>query len=329
MRVHAPSPTRCKPATRGMAEIRIGIVGFGKIAREQHAPAIAQNPSFRLAGAVTGAKAPPGIPTFADVPAMLREIPLDAVAVCTPPSVRYAIARDCLDAGLHLLLEKPPASTLGEIASLQSLAGAKRRTLFTTWHAQHNRAVELAADITRRDGIASLQADWLENVEKWHPGQQWIWRPGGFGVFDAGINALSIATMLSPGPLLVTAADFVLHHDGQQPIAADLALAGPAIAGPVRVRLDWRHKGDERWTVAVTTNTGQRLLLSRGGSLLRIGDAPPAGDAGGEYPSIYRRFAELIGTQASHVDAEPLRITADAMMLARRINSRPGAGASG
>jgi hypothetical protein len=39
---------------------------------------------------------------------------------------------------------------------------------------------------------------WHEDVRKWHPGQQWIWEPGGFGVFDPGINALSIATRIFP-----------------------------------------------------------------------------------------------------------------------------------
>ena len=44
---------------------------------------------------------------------------------------------------------------------------------------------------------------WHEDVHKWHPGQQWIWEPGGFGVFDPGINAFSIATKIFPGGLFV------------------------------------------------------------------------------------------------------------------------------
>src|SRR3546814_6448955 len=39
---------------------------------------------------------------------------------------------------------------------------------------------------------------WKEDVRRWHPGQQWIWEAGGFGVLDPGINALSIATRILP-----------------------------------------------------------------------------------------------------------------------------------
>ena len=37
-----------------------------------------------------------------------------------------------------------------------------------------------------------------EDVHFWHPGQRWIFEPGGFGVFDPGINALSILTDILP-----------------------------------------------------------------------------------------------------------------------------------
>ena len=43
-----------------------------------------------------------------------------------------------------------------------------------------------------------LLVTWKEDVRHWHPGQQWIWEAGGFGVFDPGINALSIVTKIMP-----------------------------------------------------------------------------------------------------------------------------------
>ncbi|MFX5656779.1 hypothetical protein ABTE24_21610, partial [Acinetobacter baumannii] len=39
---------------------------------------------------------------------------------------------------------------------------------------------------------------WREDVRHWHPDQEWIWQPGGLGVFDPGINALSIVTEILP-----------------------------------------------------------------------------------------------------------------------------------
>src|SRR5687768_16204840 len=103
---------------------RIGIVGFGKIAQDQHLPVIAASPAFELAGVVSPrTPAPGGVPGFSDVGAMLAALPdLDAVAICTPPLPRHAIARDCLRAGKHVLLEKPPTATLSELADLERLA---------------------------------------------------------------------------------------------------------------------------------------------------------------------------------------------------------------
>lgn len=295
-----------------MAECAVGIIGFGKIARDSHAPAIAASPAFRLAAAVTRGAGPDVVPTFADWRAMLDAVPMQAVVIATPPGPRPAIASECLARGLHVMLEKPPAATLGEVAQMAAAAG--RATLFTAWHAQANAAVDRAAAITHAEGLASLAIDWREDVEKWHPGQSWIWEPGGFGVFDPGINALSIATRLAGGPIAVTAADMVMR--GQQPVAAKLTLAAPAMTGSAV--MDWRHSGDERWDIDAVTHAGTQLHLGRGGRTLAIDGGAVFDGGDGEYPALYARFAELIAAGASEVDAEPLRLVADALLVARR-----------
>jgi predicted dehydrogenase len=302
-----------------MSGLRIAIIGFGKIAADQHVPAIAGQPGMSLVAAVSPRHGPDiAVPVFLDHRAMLAEGGVDAVAICTPPSVRYGIARDCLEAGLHCLLEKPPTTSVGELDELAALAAAKQRTLFTTWHAQFNEAVDRAAALIHREGLASMEIDWLEDVEKWHPGQAWIWQPGGFGVFDAGINALSIATRLSPERLIIRSSDFVQQQGRQTPIAATLQMTDANGAAVIEARLDWRHKGDERWTIAATTGAGTHLELAQGGRSLRIGDQPAHRGDGGEYPAIYRRFAELIASGHSQIDGEPQRLMADAFLIAQR-----------
>jgi D-galactose 1-dehydrogenase len=305
-----------------VAEIRIGIIGYGKIAHDQHAPALRGDPSFRLAAVVAPEGAPDaGVPVFADAAAMLGGIALDAVAICTPPGPRHAIARDCLEAGLHVLLEKPPSATLGEVADLAGLAARKQRSLFTAWHSQFNDTVTKAAEITRREGIAAMDIQWLEDVEKWHPGQDWIWQRGGFGVFDPGINALSIACLLCPEPLRVRTAELEMHAWGQQPVAVTLALATGTQRDGLGARFDFRHTDGERWTIDVTTRQGTRIALSEGGALLSVNGAGAERTHGREYPDIYRRFARLIDSGKSEVDAEPLRIVADALLSGQRTAS--------
>jgi D-galactose 1-dehydrogenase len=302
-----------------VARIRLGLVGFGKIARDQHYPAIAADPTFSLDAIVAPAPLPDlAAPVFPDLQAMLDGVPLDAVAICTPPGPRHALARNCLEAGLHVLLEKPPGTTLGEIGDLQTRAAALGRSLFATWHSRFNDNVVEAAAITRREGIATLDIQWLEDVEKWHPGQAWIWQAGGFGVFDPGINALSIATLLCPEPLLVKGACLEMNAEGHQPEAATLHLATGGIESGIGARFDFRHTAGERWTIDIATNAGTRIALSGGGAGLSIDDGPTRDTANTEYAQIYARFAALIAGKASDVDTEPLRVVADALLMGER-----------
>jgi D-galactose 1-dehydrogenase len=301
------------------AQLRIAIIGFGKIARDQHLPAIVADPSFELAAVVgTRRPGPDGVACFADAGEMLAKADaLDAVAISTPPGVRYEIARACLAHGLHCLLEKPPGVTLGEVQALAEVAEANGVTLFTAWHAQHNPAVTAAAELLARRRLESMRIVWREDVRKWHPRQQWIWEPGGLGVFDSGINAFSIASRVVPGPLLVREAELMFPANRQMPIAAEIGFTSPAGKGPMRCTLDWRHQGEECWTIEIAWE-GRRLILSAGGSRLELDGKAVAADVPGEYPSLYMRFAELIANGQSEVDLEPLRIAADIFMAGRR-----------
>ena len=301
-----------------MNPLRIAILGFGKIAADQHLPSILANPRFELAATSSRSGAGPD-PRFTDWRELLDKVDgLDAVAITTPPSARYEIARECIERGLHVLLEKPPTATLGEIEELARLAEARPVTLFTTWHAQHNPAVAAAAAALAGKRIAAMHIRWHEDVRKWHPGQRWIWEPGGFGVFDPGINAFSIATKIFPGTLLVSRAELSFPEDAQSPIAADIEFASAAADGPLNCSLDWRRSEGEEWSIAIQTADGVEVRLENGGSRLLIDGQEQAAPGPGEYPDIYRMFAELIDQRRSLVDVAPLRLVADCLLAGRR-----------
>ena len=301
--------------------VRIAIIGFGKIARDEHVPAIAGNPDCELVAVVSGSGDPGiGVPWFKTPAELLDRMAgeVDAVAICTPPVPRYAIARAALLSGFDVLLEKPPAATLGEVAHLLELAVEAERTLYATWHSQHAAGVEQAEEALRGQEIAALEINWREDVRKWHPGQQWIWAPGGFGVFDPGINALSIATRILPEPLFVREATLVVPENRQSPIAARLDFGDGMSAD-----FDWRYEQGEQWTIRIETKAGQRIELRDGGARLLIDGAEQSVGPHGEYPSIYTEFARLVGAEISAVDMEPLRIVADAFMVGARETTEP------
>jgi D-galactose 1-dehydrogenase len=306
-----------------MKPIRIAIIGFGKIAADQHLPSISANSRFELAATTSRSGQGPQ-PAFTDWQEMLRTVQgLEAVAITTPPGPRYEIARACVQAGLHCLLEKPPTATLAEIDDLTGLAEAKQVTLYTTWHARHHPAVEAAAKALAGKRIASFEILWHEDVHKWHPGQQWIWEPGGFGVFDPGINAFSIATRIFPGPLFVREASLSVPANGQTPIAVDVQFASPQADGPLHANLDWRRAEGEEWTITARTSDGHEVKLTDGGANLVL-DGKAASTPGlGEYPDLYQRFVDLIDERRSEVDIAPMRLVADCLLLGRTAQVDP------
>lgn len=302
-----------------MTAIRIGVIGLGKIARDQHLPAIAANPDFVLAATVdrSGPAAPPN---FTSHEALLCSgHQLDAIAITTPPGPRYAIARDCIAAGLHVLLEKPPTVTLAEIDDLRDRAAEAGVTLFTAWHAQHNPAVTEATKLLCGQRVQSMEINWHEDVEKWHPGQKWIWQAKGFGVFDPGINAFSIASLVYPGVLLVEQAELYFPTGSDTPIAADIQFADADGGSDLRCSLDWRKSAGEEWTISFVTKDGaQQIIILDGGARLLVDGVEVHTSGDGEYADIYRRFSALIKSHESKVDTVPLRMVSDCLLVGSR-----------
>lgn len=305
---------------------KIAIIGMGKIAHDQHVPVIATNSDFELAGVVSRRGIyPQGIRGFRTSAQLYSEMPeLDAVAICTPPSARHAIAREALAAGKHVLLEKPPTPTLTELADLETEARRRRRVLFTTWHSRFNAAVAEAKSRLKDTTVRSLEIDWKEDVRRWHPGQEWIWQPGGFGVFDPGINALSIVTSILPAPIFVQSADLFFPRNRDTPIAATLGFRSSDGSGArLTADFEWRQTGEQTWNITIEPADGPVLRLTRGGARLKADGKLIIDEKPAEYEAIYRRFAELLARGESSVDEAPLQLVADAFMLGRRIEVAP------
>ena len=301
-----------------MRPIKIAIIGYGKIAEDQHVPSIESNPRFELMA--SSSRSGQGVGRkFTDWRELIRSVEaLEAVAITTPPAPRYSIARECIEAGLHCLLEKPPTVGMAEIADLEYLAQAKGVTLFTTWHAQHHSTVEQAARALAGKRIRSMEIHWHEDVQKWHPGQQWIWDAGGFGVFDPGINAFSIATKIFPGSLFVQSAELSVPENAQTASAADIAFYSPEADGPLGASLDWRRTEGEEWTITIEAVDGTSVRLEDGGARLILDGEASADNGAGEYPDIYRTFVDLIDERRSLVDVAPLRLVADCLLVGGR-----------
>jgi len=85
----------------------------------------------------------------------------------------------------------------------------------------------------------------------------------------------------------------------------------------VSAEFDFLQTGPQTWDIEVDTDAGT-MVLSMGGSILRLPGEPPREAADAEYPGLYRRFAELVATGESDVDLRPLQLVADAFLIADR-----------
>ena len=156
------------------------------------------------------------------------------------------------------------------------------------------------------------------------PARSGLFAAGGFGVFDPGINALSILSRILPEPVFVRSADLSTPKGRDEPIAADLVLGtGARDDEDLRCAFDWRQTGPQTWEIDVETHDGLQLTLADGGSHLQVGGEPPFKGEPDEYPDIYREFAQLLAAGRSKLDPAPFQLVADCFMLGRRLEVEP------
>lgn len=297
----------------------IALIGIGKIAIDQHVPAIAASSDWSLAATVSRSGRIDGVPAYSDLKQMLDENPnVRVVSLCMPPVPRFAYATAALNAGRHVMLEKPPGATLAECHTLFAQANERRLSLFTTWHSREADMVLAAKAWLCERTLHKVHITWKEDVRRWHPDQEWIWEPGGMGVFDPGINALSILTEILPVPIHLKSAHLKYPENKQAPIAALLEFNHPT-CNQVTADFDWRQEGEQTWSIDVETETGTMRLFEGGAKLEIDGTAVEiTSTLSGEYPRLYEKMTELVTAGKSDVDLAPLRHVADAFMLGRR-----------
>jgi predicted dehydrogenase len=113
--------------------VRTAVIGVGYLGRF-HAQKYAVLPDSHLVAVVDAnadardrVAAETGCRAVADYREVLGEV--DAVSIATPTPLHYPIARECLERGVHVLVEKPLTETLEEARSLVGIAGRSGRIL--------------------------------------------------------------------------------------------------------------------------------------------------------------------------------------------------------
>lgn len=295
--------------------MKIALVGIGKIALDQHVPALNASPDWEVVATVSRSGTVPGVEAFTRIEDMLAARPdIGVVSLALPPVPRFAVAEAALRAGRHVMLEKPPAASLAEIHALERLATGQGVSLYTSWHSREAAGVAAVKAWLKDKTVKSGHITWREDVRKWHPGQDWIFEAGGMGVFDPGINALSILTEILPMPVHLSGAKLDFPCNRSAPIAARLRFAQGITAD-----FDFRQEGPQIWDMEFATDKGD-IALRTGGNVMEINGKQAGGENTimGEYPALYAKMARLVEAGLSDIDLRPMVLVADAFTLGQR-----------
>lgn len=137
-----------------MKKLRVGVIGCGSIARHRHLPEYAANPNVELVAVCDnnaeraleiGEKY--GVPSYTSFVELLRNAEVDAVSVCTPNYLHAPISNAALLAGVHVLCEKPMATSEEEAKSMIETAKNSGKKLMIAHNqrfvASHQKARQL------------------------------------------------------------------------------------------------------------------------------------------------------------------------------------------
>lgn len=230
----------------GMSRLAVGVVGAGWMATDYHVPAFTSHPDTRVVAfaerdddrrsTVEGELSMPG---YADVTAMLAAHDLDVVSICTPPSTHEAIFVAAVEAGCHVLCEKPLALSAESARRMaDAAAGAGVVTQVGYLH-RYYRNYERAMEILSND----LLGDLVEVTVAHHsapPSQGWYYDPalsGGGVARDLFPHSLDVLIDLFEEPPEVTDASVRHLRDHAVEDAARVSLAFGDV--PVELSATW------------------------------------------------------------------------------------------
>ncbi len=207
-----------------MSDIRIAIIGAGIIA-DAHLAAIKASPQLAVTAIVEpnadrrqAMAEKSGAPAFSDLDQLLDDkktrSQVDAVVICTPPSVRIALIEAALAAGLAVLAEKPLAHQAEDALALVNLAQKYEKTpTAVAFCHRYTPAIREMKRMAEKGDLGDLVR--FENTFAcWHPGMKTHWMSdatisGGGSLLDTGCHSLDLFHYLV-GPSQVDAA--VFHH---------------------------------------------------------------------------------------------------------------------
>ena len=154
--------------TRSVAILGAGIgaqhlEGYRALAGRFEVAALCDRDADRASGVVQAAGH--GARVVDDVAAVLADPGIEVVDICLPPHLHFPVARAALQAGKHVICEKPLVRSLAEADDLAALAAAAGRQVFPVFQYRYGPGLDavralIAAGLAGAPQVASLETHW-------------------------------------------------------------------------------------------------------------------------------------------------------------------------
>ncbi|MBX9884450.1 MAG: oxidoreductase [Novosphingobium sp.] len=212
---------------------RIALIGFGLAGKAFHAPLIAATPGLELASVVTSRAAEvaadyPGARVLPSLDAALADRSIDLVVLATPDHLHTAQALAALDAGKHVVIDKPLAPAREEARAI-ALHAAQRGRMLSVFHNRRWDADFLTLRRLIDEGALGVISAFESRFDRFRPepGTRWKDSRAGGVWQDIGPHLVDQALVLFGRPQAVSADLAVLRPGGQSVDHAEVLLRYP------------------------------------------------------------------------------------------------------
>jgi scyllo-inositol 2-dehydrogenase (NADP+) len=322
------------------APVVTGLIGYGTAGRVFHAPLIRAEPRLALAAVVSSrseqiARELPGVSALAEAAALFADPAISLVVIATPNASHMSLATQALEAGKHVVVDKPLAVSAAEADALIALAARRGRLLSVFHNRRWDSGFLTLHTLLAEDRLGEVMR-YEARFDRFRPHIKPGWReapqtPGGGVLYDLDAHLIDQALLLFGLPEAVSADVYAQRAQAQVPDGFDVCLhyarrrvllgASSLIAGPgpqlaahgdrasfLRDGLDGQEAALRAGHHPGTPGWGEEPSAHRARLIDGDGRETPLVNVRGSYESYYRGIAAaLLDGAAPPVRAEQAR----------------------